>query len=226
MNSRMLAAIIAASLLSAQLMPSAALADNPMGYRLLTAQDASRLPQNQGALGLDVKRVQQITDGGMTFDIIGVTHVRPGSAGALAGFKVGDEIIALDGQVFPTLVAFATYIGSSTPGSQITVDYMPAGHGPQQAQRVAVTVGRAGQAPAPDRQAEAERPAGMSTGTKIAIGAGAVALLGCYEMGCFSHRAKPTGGQQPSQQPDSHQPGWQQPVQQPNGQQLGGQQQR
>jgi hypothetical protein len=29
----------------------------------------------------------------------------------------------------------------------------------------------------------------MSTGTKVAIGVGAAALFGCYELGCFSHRS-------------------------------------
>lgn len=143
-------------------------------------------------------------------------------AGAQAGFKTGDEIIALDGHVFPTLVTFADYIGSILPGTRMMVDYIPAGGGPQQAQRVAVTVGQAGQMSSGGASGsqrfggqgsggrgsggEAGAPAstGMSTGTKIAIGAGAVALLGCYEMGCFSHHAtperqavQPSGGMQP-----------------------------
>ena len=169
-----------------------------MGYQMLSMQEAAALPHNHGALGLDVDRAQQITDGGMTFDIIRVKQVKRGSTGAQAGLRSGDEIIALDGHVFPTLVAFAAYIGSAQPGSQMMVDYMPAGSGPQKAQRVAVTVGQAGQ-PAPSGPASTS--SGMSTGTKIAIGAGAVALLGCYEMGCFSHHARPANGQQPGQQP-------------------------
>lgn len=128
----------------------------------------------------------------MTFDIIRVKQVRAGSAGARAGFRPGDEIIALDGRVFPTLGAFAAYIGSSTPGSQMMVDYMPAGGGPQQAQRATVIVGRAGQTNDPRQAEPPERSTGLSTGSKIAIGAGAVALLGCYEMGCFSHRSTPS----------------------------------
>ena len=171
-----------------------AYADNQMGYRLLSAQEASALPRNHGALGLDVDRSQQISDSGMTFDIIRVKQVRPGSAGAQAGFRRGDQIIALDGRVFPSLAAFAAYIGSSTPGSSMTVDYMPAGGGPQQAQRVAVTVGRAGQTSSSaqtsnPRQTSSERSTGMSTGSKMAIGAAAVALLGCYKVGCFSHKS-------------------------------------
>ena len=197
MKLRVLAMATAASLLFAQCLPFAAHADNQMGYRLLSAQEASALPRNQGALGLDVERAQQITDGGMTFDIIRVKQVAARSAGAQAGLQRGDQIIALDGRVFPSLVAFAAYIGSATPGSQMTVDYMPTGGGPQQAQRVAVTVGRAGQTSKPNPPAASDRTTGLSTGSKIAIGAGAVALLGCYKAGCFSHRSgsvsQPTG---------------------------------
>ena len=82
---------------------------------------------------------------------------------------------------------FATYVGSVPPGRQITVDYVPAGGGPQQAQRIAIVAGGSGGGGAPPQQ---QRP-GMSTGEKLAIGAGAVALLGCYEMGCFS-KSKPS----------------------------------
>ena len=204
MITRTLAAGVAACLLTVQCIPVSARADNPMGYQLLSAREAAALPHNQGALGLSVDRAQQITDGGMTFDIIRVTQVRRDSTGARAGLKPGDEIIALDGKVFPSLVAFASYIGSTPPGNQIIVDYIPVGAGPQQAQRVAVLVGRTGQA----------SPA------EVAIGAGAVALLGCYEMGCFSHRATtPNNARQPAPQPDgdqqTQQPGQVQPYQQP-----------
>jgi S1-C subfamily serine protease len=173
-------------------------ADNKMGYRLLSVQEASGLPHNQGALGLDVERAQQITDSGLTFSLIRVKQVRRNSAGARAGFHAGDQIIALDGRVFPTLAAFAAYIGSVTPGSQMMVDYMPAGTGPQQAQRLIVTVGQAGRDAPPNPQPSPEQSStGMSTGTKLAIGAGAIALFGCYEMGCFSHRG---GSNPPAQQ--------------------------
>jgi hypothetical protein len=198
-------AFLAAFLLVAPGLP--ARAENQMGYRLLSVQEAAALPHNQGALGLDVERGQQITDGGMTFNIIRVKQVRPGSAGARAGFKQGDQIIALDGRVFPTLAAFAGYIGSASPGSQMMVDYMPVGGGPQQAQRVVVTVGQAGkgavgQAPqnAPaDAGPAAQQSQGMSSGTRMAIGAAAVALLGCYKAGCFSHRGAAADSQQPAQ---------------------------
>jgi S1-C subfamily serine protease len=137
------AAVIAAVLL---LCGPPAYGENPMGYRLLSAQDAARLPHNQGALGLKVERARQMTDAGMTFDIMRVTEVRRGSAAEQAGLKTGDEIIAVDGRVFPSLQAFAAYVGSAMPGSQVVVDYMPAGGGPQQAQRVVLRVGRAGEA--------------------------------------------------------------------------------
>ena len=226
---RMLTAFVAASLLAAQCLPRPALAENQMGYQLLSPQEAASLPRNHGSLGLNVERAQQITDGGMTFDIIRVTQVQRGATGAQAGLNAGDEIIAVNGQVFPSLATFAAYVGSSAPGSQLAVDYIPAGGGPQQAQRVRVTVGqagRAGPAPPPDRRADTPASTGMSTGAKVAIGVGAVALLGCYEMGCFSHRPatasngtrqqvqpRPEGPQQPSTfqpQPNGFQ-------QQPNG---------
>ena len=105
---------------------------------------------------------------GLVFDIIRVKQVRRGSPGEQAGFKVGDQIVAVDGHVFPTLGAFASYVGSLQPGKTIKVDYIPAGGGPQQAQRLVATVGEAGHSGPPR--------AGLSTGTKIAIG-GAVRLL-------------------------------------------------
>ena len=181
-----------------------AYADNQMGYRLLSQEDAQNLPHNHGALGMDIEAAQRITDGGMTFDLIRVKQVRSGSPGEQAGFHAGDEIIAVDGTVFPSLAAFAEYVGSVQPGSQINVDTIPAGGGPQQAQRIAVTVGAAGQA-APQATQSAQPRTGLSTGTKVAIGVGAVALFGCYELGCFSrHRSgvEPRSGQPPVQAPN------------------------
>ena len=173
--------ILAASL---GLAPHWARADNQMGYRLLTPQDAASLPHNGGGLGLDVERAQEMTDSGMTFDIIGVKQARPGYAGARAGLRHGDEIIAIDGHVFPSLQVFAAYVGSLAPGAQAMVDYIPAGGGPAQAKRVAIAIASRPGRPAPPAQAP-----GMSTGTKVAIGVGAAALLGCYEMGCFKRGA-------------------------------------
>jgi membrane-associated protease RseP (regulator of RpoE activity) len=142
---------------------------------------------------MDIEAAQRITDGGMTFDLIRVRQVRSGSPGEQAGFHAGDEIIAVNGDVFSSLATFAAYIGSVQPGSQINVDYIPAGGGPQQAQRIAVTVGTAGQVaqPAPQAELSGQPHTGLSTGSKVAIGVGAVALFGCYELGCFSRHHRP-----------------------------------
>lgn len=205
MTLRRTAVLAAACLLVTQALPLPARADNPMGYRMLMPQDAAVLPHNHGSLGLDVERAQHINQNGMTFDLMRIKQVRRGSAGAHAGFKAGDEIIAVDGQVFPTIATFASYVGSVPPGTKISVDSIPAGGGPQQAQRVSVTVGAAG----------SPSSGGMSTGAKIAIGVGAAAVLGCYEMGCFSHRSNPApaNSQQYQQQPN----GQAAPYQQQNG---------
>lgn len=163
-------------------------ADNAMGYQLLSEQEANSLPRNHGALGIDVNRAQQITDSGMTFDIMQVTGVKPGAPGAQAGLRRGDQIIAVNGRLFPTLKAFAAYIGSLQPGSVTTIDYMPAGLGPEHARRVAVSVGGQ-QRSLPQTKEPQQNSGGMSLGTKLAIGAGAVALLGCYKFGCFSQKS-------------------------------------
>ena len=171
-----------------------------MGYRLVSQDDAASLPRNGGALGMDIERAQHITDDGLAFDIIRVKQVRRGSPGAQAGFRAGDQIIAVDGRVFASLTAFGAYVGSPPPGTEIKVDLIPAGGGPQQAQRLVATVGAAGRA----------APAGMSTGTKVAIGIGAAALFGCYELGCFSHRTGQnmpnTGPRQPMPAPGVYPP--------------------
>ena len=197
MINRTVAAFVASTFLTVQCLPTSAFADNQMGYQLLTADQAGALPRNGGKLGMQVGRADQITSGGLTFDILRVKAVTPGSAGAKAGFTVGDQIIAVDGKVFPSVATFAAYVGSVPPTRQISVDYMPANGGPQQAQRVTVTLG-AGTAMIPEQsQPEAK---GLSTGEKVAIGVGAAALFGCYKLGCFSHRAKPAARPQPVQQ--------------------------
>jgi hypothetical protein len=58
---------------------------------LLSVQEAARLPRHRGARGMDVERAQQITDDGMTFDLIRVKQVRRGSPGDRAGFRKGDQ---------------------------------------------------------------------------------------------------------------------------------------
>ena len=187
MLSRTVTAIVTASMLTLQWTPNHAYAENQMGYRLLSVQEASRLPRQHGALGLDVERAQQITDDGMTFDLIRVKQVRRGSPGARAGFRKGDQIIAVDGRVFPSIAAFGAYVGSIPPGSRISVDYIPAGGGSENAERVPVTIGDAGrptQEPPQNGQSDESASSGMSTRTKIGIAA--AALFGCYALGCFS----------------------------------------
>ena len=183
MTNRKSAALLAACLLGLQCVPAPALAENQMGYRFLSAREASGLPRRGGALGMDIGPAQQVTDSGMTFEVLRVNGVRRGSPGAQAGFSQGDLIIAADGLVFPGVAAFAAYAGSVQPGRQMAIDYIPAGGGPQNAQRVGITVGSSGRA-TPVQQDDPARSAGMSTGTKLAIGAGAGAPLGCYEPGC------------------------------------------
>lgn len=163
--------------------PPAVRAENQMGYQLLSTQQAAALPRNGGSLGMDIGRAQQIMSGGMTFDVLQVRGIRQGSPAAQAGLNVGDELIAVDGRVFASVAAFAGYVGSAHPRQQLSIDYMPAGGGPHQAQRVLVTVGAGSRADTTRRQAST----GLSTGSKVAIGVGAAALFGCYEMGCFSH---------------------------------------
>ena len=184
-----LAALLAASFLTLRVLPSPAMADNQMGYRLLTADQAAALPRGGGRLGLTVGRAQEISSGGMTFEVLRVNAVTQGSAGADAGLRTGDQIIAVDGNVFPSVAAFASYVGSIPPAGRVSIDYMPAGGGPQQAQRVGVTLG--GSPAAAATPAPPSSSSGLSTGEKVAIGVGAAALFGCYKLGCFSHRSKP-----------------------------------
>jgi C-terminal processing protease CtpA/Prc len=191
---RTLTAIAIASMLTFQWTPNLAYAENQMGYRLLSVQEASRLPRHRGALGMDVERAQQITDDGMTFDLIRVKQVRRGSPGDRAGFRKGDQIIAVDGRVFPSIAAFGAYVGSMSPGGRVSIDYIPAGGGPENAERVPVIIGDAAkptQDPARKRQDDETASSGMSTRTKIGIAA--AALFGCYAIGCFSKSKGPTG---------------------------------
>jgi hypothetical protein len=157
---RLAAAVLGGLLVAAPSVFTSARAENSMGYRLLTQEQAEALPRNNGALGMDVERGRQITDHDMTFEIMRVTSVRQGSTAARAGLRVGDQIIAIDGRVFPSLRAFALYVGSLSPGQPIDIDYMPAGGGPQQAQRASAVIGtRTGRDTRSD--AEPPRPPGM-----------------------------------------------------------------
>ncbi len=175
--------IWAAWLAVASMLPVVARADNPMGYRVVTSQEAAGLPRNGGSLGLELQRAEMINDAGIAFEIMRVVRVRERSPGARAGFRAGDELISINGRVFPSLAVFAAYVGSLSPGQPASVDYIPAGGGPAQAQRVQVVPGGLA-------------AQGMSAKEKVAIGVGAAALFGCYELGCFSHR-QPTPAQQP-----------------------------
>ena len=194
MVSRTMTVIVAASMLALQWAAQPAHAENQMGYRLLSVEEAARLPQNRGALGLDVERAQQITDDRMTFDIIRVKEVRPGSTGAHAGFRRGDQIIAVNGRVFPSIAAFAAYVGSMSPGNRLSVDYIPAGGGPGAAERLSVIIGGAGR-PAQNspQHRQMDEPASTGMSTRMKIGIGAAALLGCYELGCFSSKSNSSG---------------------------------
>jgi len=71
---------------------------------------------------MDVERAQQITNDGMTFDLIRVKQVRRGAPGGRAGFRKGDQIIAVDGRVFPSIAAFGVYVGSMPGGSRVSID--------------------------------------------------------------------------------------------------------
>ena len=177
---------LAASLVAAQCLPGPAYADNPMGYRLVTASEAARLPRQQAVLGIQAGPGQQINSRDLNFELLKVQSVRPGSPGARAGFKSGDQIIAVDGRVFASTGAFASFVGSVPPGQSVSIDYMPAGAGPQQAKRVDVRLAARDGRPAAVEPEEEQPRQGMSTGKKVAIGAAAIALFGCYKFGCFS----------------------------------------
>ncbi len=56
MVSRTVTAIVIASMLTLQWTPNHAYAENQMGYRLLSVQEASTLSRHHGALGMDVER--------------------------------------------------------------------------------------------------------------------------------------------------------------------------
>lgn len=198
MNHRATAAMLAATFLSLQCLKAAAQTQNQMNYHLVTAQEAASLQFAGGALGMNIVTGEQIHDGGLDFELLKISGVQSGTPGAQAGLHPGDQIIAADGRVFPSLKTFAAYVGSIPPGRLMSMDYIPSGGGPQQAQRIGVTVGNRGRAVAPAQTDAQPSHEGLSTGTKIAIGVGAAALFGCYEMGCFS-RKKANTVQSPSQ---------------------------
>jgi S1-C subfamily serine protease len=174
-------AVALGSILAVQVAPVVAHAENAMGYRIFLMPQAAQLPDNHGSLGLDVGVARQSRD--LSFVLMQVRGVRAGSPGAHAGFQRGDQIIAVNGRVFPTATAFAAYLRSRPPGTRINIDYMPVGTGPQSAERVAVVVGQPSSNGAQYAQSS-EQHKGMST--RMKLGLGAAAVLGCYYMGCFS----------------------------------------
>ncbi len=190
MSTRSIAALAAAVLLIAQATTEPTWADNKMGYQLETQEQAAGLSPAGGSLGMRVGPEQEISSEGLTFELLKVESIGEGSPAAQAGLSVGDRIIAVNGHVFPSTATFAAFVGAVAPGGQIEVDYIPSGGGPDKAQRVGVTVGAKGQAaPARNTATPGERQ-GLSTGAKVAIGLGAAAVFGCYELNCFSRLKK------------------------------------
>lgn len=120
---RRMTAVALASMLAAQMVPLAAYGKNPMGYRQLSIEEAGQLPNRHGALGLDIALVQRISEAGMTFALLQVKRVQAGSAGGHAGLHRGDQIVAVNGRVFPRVTAFAAYVRSMASGSHIDIDY-------------------------------------------------------------------------------------------------------
>src|SRR3954468_7908872 len=80
-------ALAAAFLLVAPCASTPVRADNPMGYRLLSEEEAARLPRHGGSLGMDVDRAQWVTDSDLTFDLMRVEQFRRDSPAARAGFE-------------------------------------------------------------------------------------------------------------------------------------------
>ena len=177
--------VVAYAILAVSLVGAPAMADNPMGYQLLTAEQAATLPRGGGVLGMDISRGQQITDSAIPFELLKVDSVRSGSPAAKAGFRPGDQVIAVDGRIFPSVATFAAYVGAQPPGRTIEIDYLPRGAGPGKAQRVGVTLASSGPSQAANPQPGSH---GLTGGQKLAVGAAAVALFGCYELGCFNRR--------------------------------------
>src|SRR3954447_12710637 len=107
MARRFLKLALAASLVSAQVLSGQAIAKNQTGYQLITAEEAARLPHNESLLGIQAGPGEQINSEDLNFELLKIQGVRPGSPGAKAGFKPGDQLIAVDGRVFANTQAFA-----------------------------------------------------------------------------------------------------------------------
>lgn len=72
---------LAATLFSAQALKPA-FAENQMGYQLLTAEDAARLPHADSMLGIQAGAGQQISSNDLRFELLQIQGVRKGSPGA------------------------------------------------------------------------------------------------------------------------------------------------
>ena len=79
--------LVVTSLIGLPLSLSPAMADNPMGYKLLSADQASGLPRMGGALGMSVGPDKQITDDDTDFGFQGTTV---NSHATLAGYLFYD----------------------------------------------------------------------------------------------------------------------------------------
>ena len=178
-------AIVAAILVGSQSLAAVASADNKMGYTLETPEQASQLHRAGGSLGMKVGPEDNINSEGLSFQLLKVEGVVDDSPAKQAGLAVGDQVIAVNGHVFPNTKTFAEYVGSIAPGEQVDIDYMPKGGGPKDAKRVGVTVGEGGHATKPKQEAQ-KSAGGLSTGEKVAIGLGAAAVIGCLEWNCYS----------------------------------------
>lgn len=168
-------------------------AESNLKYRLLTSEEVDALPRNKGDLGVDVEQAQEVSAGGMTFTVIRVVRVHNGLAGSRAGLTTGDQVIAVDGRVFPDVAAFTAYVGSKAPDSQVDVDYVPSGRGPKQAQRVNLVVGADSPTSTSLGRLDRTPPPVGTAAAKAAIGEGVASLLGCSEIDCFSHPTSPGG---------------------------------
>ena len=99
----------------------AARAENRLNYQLLDDQQAVQLTRGGGSIGMDVGRGQVIRDTDVTFELLRVQSVRPGTPAAKAGLSAGDQVIAVEGRVFASVAGFASFIGSLPPGRTVAV---------------------------------------------------------------------------------------------------------
>ncbi len=187
--SKRLIPILAGTAAGAHRVAGFAPADNQMGDRPQTPEASAGSKRAGDTLGAKIRPGKEITSR-VTFEILRVEGVGAASPAEQAQLPAGDPIVAVDGRVFPVT---PTYAGSAAPDRRTGVDSVPAGSGPQQAQRVGVAAGGGGHAAPANR--DVPRGTGLSTGDKIAMGVGATAVFGCDEAGCLSRLKKDDGGE-------------------------------